>query len=480
MTATKWWVVGALLAIGGCSGGSKVGETDGDADADGDADGDGDADTDADGDADGDADPSPVAVRVYTQDRRGLRTPAPGALVAFDYPDGRRVEQTADAGGRTTFEPIDWSSGGTAAVIAHLDGWQLGGITAMTEPYIADRLQSTGELGVVLGVDPNSREGLVEVSGTAAMVPGGPMLWIMPTTPGWFYQGVGPDWRILVEPDEPFTIVAGQWDGAVTGPYLFEQPFTSWLVVEHDGVSGPTTVDLDFAESVAPVPFLGTFQTPEDTIGTFFAGTAPYAIVCSSEGASLFAVTGSGLGGGFGVSGIVTLVDGRHAEWSYQGEYVAADSLSDPVTRYFWQETGGSSYAASAWVIVPGLPVDGPKDLAFPEPPVIISAAPREPYRLGELVEFQMGERDVDAPSLEIIVILLAVGAQPSDPWNSRVTVFAPPGTTSARIPLPPSDVDPAELLGGIGQGRIQLCELDADRRACLRAAATEVFDVAP
>ncbi len=187
MAATKWWVVGALLALGGCSGGSNIGETDGDADADadGDADGDGDADADADGDADGDADSPAVAIRVYTQDRRGQRVPAPGALVAFDYPEGRRVEQTADVEGRTTFEPIDWSSGGTAAVIAHLEGWQLGGITAMTEPYVNAALAGAAELMVVLGVNPESREGLVEVGGGAQMFDVNHMVVVLPTAVGW-------------------------------------------------------------------------------------------------------------------------------------------------------------------------------------------------------------------------------------------------------------------------------------------------------
>jgi len=472
--------VGALLALDGCSGGSNIGETDGDADADADADADGDGD--ADGDADGDSDSLPVAIAVYTQDRRGLRAPAPGALVAFDYPDGRRVEQTADAEGRTTFEPIDWSSGGTAAVIAHLDGWQLGGITAMTEPYVNAALAGAGELMVVLGVNPESLEGLVEVSGGAQMFDVQHWLSIMPTTAGWSHQrnGLEWSWSVLVTPDEPFTLVGVEWpDNKWTDVYV--QELTSWTLVEHEGVHEPTRVDLDFVtESIEPVLLSGSLEQPDDTIGSFFGYAWPYFMANSLEGLGLFSFSMYG-SAGFGAFGFPTLVDGRAAPtWTFEGEYVPVDRIADPATVFMWRalaigEITVQPFEVNSVVVVPGLPSNGSVNLDFPEPPVLLSHGVRHPYHFGELLEWQLSERDAAAPDLELMIRVLA-----GNDRDQLMTLFAPPRTTAARVPLPPSDVDPATLLGVVGHGQVQTCEFDAARRVCMRNAMGIFFDVLP
>lgn len=481
--ATGWWVVGMLLASAGCKDEEPFGDNgDGDADVDGDADGDADADADADADtdADGDADGLSVPVRVFTQDRRGRRAPAPRALVAFDLPSGARVEQTADAEGRTTFEGVDWSSGGTAAVIAHLAGWQLGGWIALTEAHVVAKLAEGGELVVVLGINPESREGLIEVSGTATMVDEGHMLTVVASVPGIMYEAYGPDWSVWITPAEPFSLVAVENGGTGWTDAVWEQTFPAWTVLSHVGVTENATVELDVTQSVERISFSGSLERPNDSQGDFFQFAGPYVAVASLEGSSLFGFTfTAGSGAGYGFQGVVTEIDGTaESSWTYEADYVALDDVLDPATAYFWWRDGWSSERVSR-VLVPGLPADGPQDLSFPEPPLLRSPGVPEPYHLGDVLEWDLGDRDAVAPELEVLLVLLADLSAPTL-REPIATLFAPPGTTSARFPPPPSDADPAALLSGTGEGRIELCELDPDRRVCMRWALGALFEVVP
>jgi len=478
-----WWVA-ALLATAGCwKGSSDEGDAGGGRDADA---------------VEGVA----VRVVVLTQDRRGARTPAPGALVAFDGPDGSRVEQTADADGRTTFEGVHWRSGETAAVIAYLEGWQVGGIVAMTESYVASTLDRDGELRVVLGADPASRDGLVQVRGTATISDSMSFLLVGSTTPGRSWAQYGADWSVAVARDEPFSLVAGELENSLWRGDVLDQRAIAWAVVDHDGVAEPVTVDVDLlARPIEPERFAGSLETPEDSFGAFLAQSKPFVDVWSLSGLGLFAVVPDlwiedsgalqdGPPRGYGWLGVATSMEpGSPPAWTYEGEYVNPPAVADPATRYVWQRWGagrtaggGSGYFLQrlSSVVVPGVPIDGSTDLAFPEPPQLVLPAPDEALRFGDVIEWQVSDRDAAAPELEVLVSLWDLGTGITDDWTGRMTLFAPAGTTSLRLPRPPSTVDPVALIGDLGTSQVVLCELDPDRRVCLRSASSPSFDVVP
>ncbi len=239
-------------------------------------------------------------------------------------------------------------------------------------------------------------------------------------------------------------------------------------------------------ESVEPVVFSGSLDQPDDTIGSFFGHAWPYLTLSSVEGVGIFSFSGWGAwrpagSAQYGFFGAATRVDGRAAPtWTFEAEYVPVEAIADPSTVYGWRtlavgDKNLQPFEVMTYVVVLGLPGDAPMDLDFSEPPVLVSHGALTPYRFGELLEWQLGDPDVADPTLGVMIRVFA-----GDDLNQLMTLFAPPGTTAALIPLPPSDVDPGALLGVVGHGQVRTCEFDAARRVCMRQAMGIFFDVLP
>ncbi len=86
-----------------------------------------------------------------------------------------------------------------------------------------------------------------------------------------------------------------------------------------------------------------------------------------------------------------------------------------------------------------------------------------------------MSEADAASPDLEVVIEVRDIRLE-----HGLIAVVAPPGTTTAVLPAPPSDVAVAALLEDSALGQIVLCEPDPVRHSCARYAYSDLFDVVP
>jgi len=278
-----------------------------------------------------------------------VRAPAAGATLAFDPPAGERVEQVTDAEGRASFDGVDWSAGGPAALTAHVEGWTMGSRSALTEEIVGAEIDAEGAVVLTLYMF-NSPLELVEVSGRATLVRSTDVLHVSPTTPGPLTTHSGASTRSRPAIDTPFSLVAFEWIGTNWVGRRLDMEGMTWSVFESAGLTEPTEIDIDLTVPVEATTFAGSTSAPVDTIGTFFEDAQLYVNVSSFESELNL------------MSGVHTHVDGETVpgEWSWEGEYVALDDVASPATSY-----NIGTRSQSSWVIVPGLPEEGEVDLAF-------------------------------------------------------------------------------------------------------------------
>jgi hypothetical protein len=173
------------------------------------------ADADADA-SDGDAAlPTTLTVLVTSSSwlYPGEFGPLPGATVALDAPDGRRIEQTTGADGRTTFEDLDWTMG-PAAVTAYSPGLLLVSRVGLTgaESEVQVDLPFPHDhpfrLARLWGYTTNMADTSHFVLVTATV----------PSAPSYFADG---DWVLYLVPDVPYSLVAAEFDLYVATVVLY-------------------------------------------------------------------------------------------------------------------------------------------------------------------------------------------------------------------------------------------------------------------
>jgi len=93
----------------------------------------------------------------------------------------------------------------------------------------------------------------------------------------------------------------------------------------------------------------------------------------------------------------------------------------------------------------------------------------------GEVLEWTLSEADAADPELMVGILVVDIAGT-----SVLANVQTPPGATSALVPLPPSDVDPAELFGSTAYAYIRTCDSDEADQWCLRGATSTIFMLEP
>jgi hypothetical protein len=193
-------------------------------------------------------------------------------------------------------------------------------------------------------------------------------------------------------------------------------------MAEHDGVTEPATVALDFDPGLEAHAVHGSIPIVERADSPLRTGGTGYFMVASAplDGAYLGFPTVLDIG-----------ADGNSYE--YDGEYVELTGATEVVTGYCLY--GG--YGEYSCVIVEDYPTDGAQAVEFLDVPRMISpATPRERHPLHDPFEWEAFDEGV------VQALFLLRGE--SIVWR----VAVPEGVETATVPEPPSAVDAEALLG--------------------------------
>ncbi|MDI7267525.1 MAG: hypothetical protein QME96_05995 [Myxococcota bacterium] len=373
--------------------------------------------------------------------------PASGAAVAFDGPDGVRIDAVTGATGRATFVVADWSAGdGTAAVTAYLDGHVMVSRVGITAEDAADDI----EIDLPRAGDP---EGLIAVSGRAAgMDSETSALVVSATVPNLASFGEGPEWAIDVVPGAPFSIVACERRGAPPpSPRGLALEVLGWTVLEHAAVSAPTTASIDFSAAATPVVVNGSFALPSRADSPLRRNSYGF-FIATSESSDMTAYLG-----------FPTLVDvaGGGGSFQYTGQYVRPDGVSDPATIYI--VVRGSAMRSMA--VVDGWPADGANDPALLDVPTMTAPAGTARHPLHDPISWDLHDAGVD--------VAVSVIRNEETVWSVR----APRDAETATVPRPPSSIDADALLGtGLLEGRVGIWREDPTGERVERSARTDNF----
>lgn len=197
--------------------------------------------------------------------------PVPGVTVAFDTTDGERLEAETGADGVAAVE-LDIER--FAAAIAHADGHSFAAITAAA-------VVPSYEPGTVLAglpVWPLTTATALPVSAGTATVSGALLnkvddahnvLVAAPNTYQDFNGLAAPTaYSLAVPTGQVFALVAVEWEDDPNwgDDRIIEETMHAWAVVEHPAISGPTTIDIDFAAAVVPEVVSGSIVAPDDAV----------------------------------------------------------------------------------------------------------------------------------------------------------------------------------------------------------------------
>jgi hypothetical protein len=392
-----------------------------------------------------------LTVRVITEfcppDEYG---PLAGAAVALDAPGGGMTEAATDADGRVTFSTLDWSAG-TAAVTAHAAGFMVASRVDITE--------SEGEVVLVCNVEGGATpaDWLVVSGDATGMLDASHGLGVTTTVGHWVWDGTGPSWRLPVPPETPFTLVAQEQhpDGAAA------RSIDQWTMLEVPALDAATTLMLDFATTLTPIPVVNSVTVPSRADSPLRSSVTAYWWATSID-------SGLGLTNGQEET-TVRSTDGN--TWNLEGEYVVVPGVEQPVTLYMLWD--GRARGVRAYVVVDGYPMDGPQDFRFLDVPRMISppdAVERHP--LHDPIEWESFDAEAG-----IGLIIYRAGVQV---W----TILAHPPTTATTLTVPrlPSTTSEATLLGtrNIRAQLFACADTDAVSRICRRAATTNQFVLQP
>lgn len=400
-----------------------------------------------------------LVIETYAEDGPH---PAPDALVAFDLPDGSRVEAVADENGRVTFDDIDWVPGETAAITTYLEGHEMWSVTGLTEERVAQRLGTDGLLHVRQG-NITSAPTFVTVGGRLLnMVDEAHAVTVSASVFGSdLWQGDAPNWSLNLPTGESFTIVATEWDDGNWGPAgHFTQHFYGWTAVDCPPLSSDETMDIDMSQRLPTTTVTGTVPFPQYWITWNWPDVSFYMTVRSQESFGQLFI------------GAPTY-------------FQAAEDWSSFDFEMEYAELEGATPATSAWVqrgqelsflLWPGPPSSGLFELPFVQPPRV-SRFLRN-VRPGDVV--QWAQNDIDRDDDTLTSFLTITNVEETELLHGVLALER----TSTVIPLPPSGVTPADIYSPEGSSaRVQLCDLDEQNpyvAPCVRVAQSRRFSVVP
>jgi hypothetical protein len=261
---------------------------------------------------------------------------------------------------------------------------------------------------------------LVTVSGTAiGMENLNHQLMVNSTTYFDWSQKPGASFDIDVPPGQPFSLLGLEFTVCASAcPRCICQTFAHWTRQDHGAIDADTTLDLDFAETLAPTQTTGTIVLPDDPESRMYTTAYPYVIVNSLGGA---------IQHGFSLS-VAPSED--NASFSYLAEHVVWDGAADVTTRYYLIDTVG--YARS-YLDVAGYPQEGATVSGFLDVPSFSSPPGLSMGLLDPFVWTPLETTDART-------VLIRDGRRV---WTATVT-----DASRLQLPPPPTSVDTLDLLG--------------------------------
>jgi hypothetical protein len=392
-----------------------------------------------------------LTVRVVTWVRPpGEFRPIGGATVALDAPAGGVTEARTGADGRVTFSTLDWSAG-PAAVTAHAEGFI---VTSRVDVTAAE-----GEVVLPCGpADGAAPTSWPVISGDAAgMLDESHGLGVTTTASIHGSAGTGPSWQLAVPPDTPFTLVAQEQHPDGTTARIID----GWTMLEVPALAASTTLALDFATPLTPVPVTNSVRLPPRADSPLRSRTIAYWWATSLD---------SDLGLTVGQEETtVRAADGD--TWDLHGEYVVVPGVEQPVAFYVLWE--GMPRGLHAYAIVDGYPTDGAQTFQFLDVPRMISppdAVERHPLR--DPIEWESFDEGTG------IGLLIYRSGEPV--W--LIVAHPPTEATTMTVPHLPSTTSDAELLGTTNvRAQLFACsDLLPVQLTCRRATKTGQFVLQP
>jgi len=437
MNASLLFLFSATLLLTGCPGKEDdTGDTDtGDTDT---------GDTDS-GDTDsGDTDSGVDVVAFYVTDPNDPELgPVAGVTVAVDTTDGDRLEAVSGADGMVSFEfdPEEF-----AGAIGHADGRSF---TCFTRDSLVDYLR----VGEVPWVWSWPLVTWVTAAATSSYPVSGALLnkvddanmTLVTTSIGGMWNDVGTSYELDVAGGQDFSLVALEWtaDADWGDDRVIEEVFHGWVLQEQPAISGPTTVDLDFASPTVPATITGSIAAPDDA-------------VLAEQGAMYVEVWGDNFAFVGGSHSTSPGADG--ASYDFALEYVELSGLTPTTYVSVWGPDGSSSTAA----IEGGMPSNGAQDLDMLAPPRRAAPTGSGPFAWSEPILWS-------APVEGQL-------ARYADDFGQIGLVFVGPDEDSYALPPLPSTS--TTLGSGSIQATLSGCTSDDEDPQCERSADGDPFSV--
>jgi hypothetical protein len=283
----------------------------------------------------------------------GATMPLSGAAVAVDTADGARHEAVTTSNGIATFANVDTTVGSFSFTVA------APGFVAVTDLG----LTQGGAWNVTLS--PSGEDATrVDVAGVVrGKQDADDFVLVSASIPSANFDGIGPEYTLLVEPGVPFALVVTEltYGPSPMSTQGSSATFKSWAQFSSPAVSGVTNLDLALpgaldaagvaGQSLAPSTAQGTLQVPPSMAGA--RGGVFVSNAASSTSMYL------------GASTRVDLApDGMNLV--YEAEWVSP--VSDLVTFYSLSLAGASSHVRSP--LAPGATI------TFLDPPSVASPLP--------------------------------------------------------------------------------------------------------
>lgn len=368
----------------------------------------------------------------------GPGQPVPLAGVGLDLKDGGRVDGQTDPSGVASFDGVSLAD--VTMLIAHKDGYTFAALDATV-------LNPTSPVVRILPLDLSDG---VAISGDFINTDGseGNTVSVVPTVEGATFFSSDEDanaYSLTVPANTAFTLVALESsDAVINGQTLTASILNAWLRAS-EGVSQPTTMDVDFdgEYAIATTSLDVSFPAPPD--------------------ASL-AATGVGLVGviapsGFGVGGTVSSeIDG--ADHHVTVEWVPIGGAL--TTRYLsLVEDGPASLVSTT-----GGPISDVANIAWVATPYLDTAV--APHALHDEIHWTLSAGG--SPDLMFFSVFDADGALGS--------VAMRPEADGIRVPaLPASSNAAAHFDREQVQGALFSCGLQP-QQGCTRLARDGIFDI--
>ncbi len=399
----------------------------------------------------------PLTITVYKSDPftwDTSKTPFPGATVAFDLPDGKRLELTTGADGKATVSDVAWSKG-TVNATGHAKGMR-------PISYLGIRKQDGDQELWLLPLKP----AWVPVSGAAAKNmdaaakywAGGPTVSSQPMS-----YGVG-TYATGVPSGVPFSLIGMQYDvdNATASPRDRLFKIAGWCKADSPAITTATTLDIDCAVKQPVTAFKATITLPTDPKSLLRTSTTGLVFVSDFD---------SALTSFLGYASKATIAaDGK--SFNLEAEHVSLAAFKAPLTQYVLSL---GAYQGSV-VASEGAPKDGTTVSGFLEQATLLQPAkPTTAMAFGDPIEWSTTETGVRT------VIALSRGNLQAQNLEQVWFLWAMPGTTKLTLPEPPSTVDVAELLGSDPiYGQVNLCEFDLAKLYCKRNVGGKLFKLQP